>query len=97
MSEYILKGIRKLDGERRSTLYIGLEILEKARNGIGLTKLVFNRNLNFSIVKAHLERLEKEGLVERQSGIIKTTEKGKELLKYVHGIDILLKSRVSTL
>lgn len=93
----LLKGIRKLDGQRRSALYISFEILEQARDGIGLTKLVFHRNLNFTIVRDHLDRLENAGLIKRSLGIIKTTPLGLEVLRYVKEIDILLKTRAYTL
>jgi len=85
-----LKGIRRLEGEYRGAFHLSLEILARARGGINTTKIVYRTNLNFKMIRPHLERLEKEGLIKRGRGLIETTEKGLEVLKHARNLDRLL-------
>lgn len=90
MNQYLLKGIRKLEGQKRSALTIQIGILKMAREGVRKTPIVYELNLNFSTAEDYLERLEKMGLIRRGLGIIWTTESGLRLVKYFDKIDRFL-------
>jgi len=81
MYKCVLREIRKLEGANRSPISIGLKILGIAQPGVTKTKIVYGANLNFKIVRYHLKRLEKVGLIECRPGLIKTTEKGRKVLE----------------
>jgi len=52
-----------------------------AKDGANKTGIVYGANLNFKIIKPHLERLKKAGLIKQEDKVFKTTEKGFEYLE----------------
>jgi len=65
---------------RRHRLDIFADILRLARNGTKVTRLVYQANLNFTIIKKYLQKLTEKGFVESYNSHIYTTEKGFEFL-----------------
>lgn len=79
---------KNVTAQRRSHIDIVAEILHIARKGARKTRIVYGANLNFKLLDQYLKRLEKAGLVTRdiaETGIIKTTEKGKKYLQHYEG------------
>jgi len=75
--------------QRRSNLEIVAEILKIAKKGVKKTRIVYGANLNFKMLGEYLERLERAGLITQSpndSGLIMTTEKGKEYLQRFYGL-----------
>ena len=75
--------MHKSASARRSGIEIIAEILEEARQGITKTKLVYRTNLNFLVVRKHLDLLLEKNLLELVDGSTKlymTTQKGSEFL-----------------
>lgn len=89
MTQYLLKGIRKLEGTKRTTLTVRLDILEIANEefGAGITRIVYTGNLNFSMVKPHIKSLKELGLLEKEKGRFKATTKGQRVLEYFKKFD----------
>jgi predicted transcriptional regulator len=71
---------------RRSRFEISGDILEKCVEGLQITKIVGKCNLNFSTVRPYLKHLHKSKLLVRDEYEYKTTEKGREWLKYFYQI-----------
>jgi len=92
-----LTGLRRLEGEKRSTLTICIQILGIAMNGAGITKIVYGANLNFKIVKTYLDRLGDWELIECKPRIFKTTEKGRRVFEYFRKADRLIMAKTVTL
>jgi len=61
------------------------EILRIARKGAKKTHLVYGANINFKLLHEYLDELEKAGLIMKNNGTIKTTEKGAQFLNYTNG------------
>jgi len=84
---------------RRSGIEIIAEILEEARQGITKTKLVYRTNLNFFVIRKHLDFLLKKDLLEIVQGpsqLYVTTPKGFQFLEeYRKMTEILGKSEVA--
>ncbi len=53
-----------LNTGRRSGIEIIAEILVEARSGVSKTKLVYRTNLNFLVIRKHLDFLLEKGLIE---------------------------------
>ena len=69
---------------RRSGIEIIAEILEEARQGITKTRLVYRTNLNFFVVRKHLDFLIDKGLLDQVREPIQlfvTTPKGLQFLE----------------
>lgn len=66
---------------RRNNLDISAEILNLAKGGTRKTRLVYQANLNFTLLKKYLKKLLDRGLIETVDGIIFTTNKGIEFLE----------------
>ncbi len=69
---------------RRDRKDIDAAILRIAETGAKKTQLVYQANLNFSIIKRYLERLiDDQGYLKQDDGLFHTTSRGKEfLLRY---------------
>jgi len=67
---------------RRNDLHICADVLRVALTGANKTRIVYQANLNFKVVKKYLQRLLGNGLLQstRDRRFI-TTEKGLEFLK----------------
>lgn len=61
---------------RRNELQIQADILGIAREGARKTRLVYQGNLNFNVIKPYIERLLKNGFMEFSDGFYYTTDKG---------------------
>lgn len=77
--------------ERRSKDRIILEILSICAEGENITRIVYRANTNFTTIRAYLDMLIKNGLIEpslQESPILyKTTQKGIQVrnrLKMLH-------------
>jgi len=70
---------------RRNNVEIMAEILRIARKGAKKTRLVYGANINFKLLHEYLDELEKAGLIMKNNGTIKTTEKGDQFLNYTNG------------
>jgi len=77
---------------RRHRLDIFAEILRLARNGTKVTRLVYQANLNFTIIKKYLQVLTEKGFVESFNGHICTTERGFEFLEKYEEMMVVLDS-----
>ena len=75
---------------RRHKLDIFAEILRLARNGTKVTRLVYQANLNFTIIKKYLQALTEKGFVESYDGHICTTERGFEFLEKYEEMMVVL-------
>ena len=84
MKQCLLKGVRKLEGERRTTLTVRLDILEIANEelGVGITRIVYAGNLNFKMVKPHIKSLKELDLLKEENGRFKATAKGQRSLEF---------------
>jgi len=61
---------------RRNNLDICADILRAARGGANKTRIVYQANLNFNIVKDYLKRLIDKGLLQTSENGFITTPKG---------------------
>lgn len=71
-------------GARRSGIELIADILEEARQGMTKTRLVYRTNLNFVVMRKHLDFLLDKGLLERveePAQLYRTSPKGVEFLK----------------
>ena len=66
---------------RRHKLDIVAKILELARPGINRTGLVYQANINFTILKNYLEILEAKGFIEAYDKKLYSTVVGMEFLE----------------
>jgi len=72
--------------ERRSKDRIILEILHTCSEGVNITRIVYNVNTNFTIVRFYLNSLIKKGLIEPVEGtpkLYKTTPRGLALMNKI--------------
>ncbi|MEM2110804.1 MAG: winged helix-turn-helix domain-containing protein [Candidatus Bathyarchaeia archaeon] len=70
---------------RRAHVDIVAAILRLAKSGSRKTRIVYGANLNFKLLNEYLAKLEKAGLIAEDSvnsGVIRTTEKGKRFLQH---------------
>jgi predicted transcriptional regulator len=91
-----LKGVRGLEGEKRSALTICVDILriaQIAQNGARKTRIVYWGNLNWRIVEHYLEKLKDWDLIKEDSGLFKTTQRGQGIVEYFYKIDKLLTAK----
>lgn len=71
---------------RRSHVEISAEILRIARRGAIRTRIVYGANLNFHILRKYVKNLCREGLVEFDGELVKTTEKGERYLERYYSL-----------
>lgn len=79
---------RSVTPQRRSYVDIVAEILRIAKEGAKKTRIVYGANLNFKLLKEYLKRLDRAGLIENdyeETGVVKTSEKGRKYLRYYEG------------
>lgn len=67
--------------KRRSRFEIVADILDMAKEGTKKTRLVYETNLNFSMLGKYLKILSEKGLVFSEDGEILATVRGLELLE----------------
>ena len=79
---------------RRGRLDIIADILRTANRGSKKTKLVYETNTNFVLMKQYLELLEKRGLVIEYDARVYPTDAGNEYLRYYDELVQLLKNNV---
>ena len=79
---------------RRGKLDIIADILRTANRGSKKTRLVYETNTNFVLMKGYLELLEKRGLVLEYGAKVYTTDTGNEYLLYYDELVQLLKNNV---
>jgi len=79
---------------RRGKLDIIADILRTANRGSKKTKLVYETNTNFVLMKQYLTLLEKRGLVLEYNAKVYTTDAGNEYLLYYDELIQLLKNNV---
>jgi len=65
---------------RRNNLDICADILRVARIPVRKTRIVYEANLNFNIVKDYLSTLKNKELIRNENGLYITTPKGKEFV-----------------
>jgi len=66
---------------RRGRHDIVVGILEIARNGTKKTNIMYKVRLSYSQLEKYLNDLRKEGFINEESGIWKTTESGINVIK----------------
>jgi len=66
---------------RRGRHGIVVEILKIARNGAKKTKIMYKARLSYSQLEKYLNALRKEGFINEESGVWKTTERGLDVIK----------------
>ena len=66
---------------RRNNLDIYSDILNVSEYGALKTQIVYKANLNFNIVKKHIDALMKRGFVEKDDRFYFTTERGKNFVE----------------
>ncbi|MCW4040530.1 MAG: winged helix-turn-helix domain-containing protein [Candidatus Bathyarchaeota archaeon] len=74
---------------KRSSFEISAEILKVALGGAKKSRLVYQANLNFGIIKGYLLKLSKSGLLQSPmngSKLYTTTDKGIEFINYFEGM-----------
>ena len=77
---------------KRGSYMIARDILGVARGGSGITRLVYQTNLNFKVIKTHLSKLIERGLLECIEGHRKTwitTDKGLSFILAMEGVKSL--------
>ena len=79
---------------RRGRLDIIADILRTANRGSKKTRLVYETNTNFVLMKEYLEMLAKRGLILEYDAKVYTTDAGNEYLLYYDEIVQLLKNDV---
>ena len=65
------------------------EILRIARKGARKTHIVYGANINFKLLQEYLNELEKDGFLvdhTEKDGLIETTERGIQYLRYYEGL-----------
>ena len=67
---------------RRGRLDIIADILRVANRGSKKTKLVYETNTNFGLMKEYLALLDKRGLIREYDARVYTTDAGNEYLLY---------------
>ena len=77
---------------RRGQLEIFEAILKTAKRGAKKTRIVYHCNLNFTILKGHLEALKESHLISEEDGSLKTTPKGNLYLERFNGLVGLVKA-----
>ena len=65
---------------RRNNLDIYADILKVANQGAKKTQIVYKANLNFNILKTHMNALMQRGFIEQNARHYFTTEKGKDFV-----------------
>jgi len=71
---------------RRNNLDICSDILQVARGGANKTRIVYQANLNFKIVKKYLNRLIDSGFIQPSEDVFITTPKGNQFIEQYNTI-----------
>jgi predicted transcriptional regulator len=74
---------------KRSNLEISADILRVALHGARKSHIVYQANLNFSIIKDYLKELTSSGLLQcsgPRGNLYTTTEKGVAFINYFDGL-----------
>ena len=71
---------------RRNNLDICSDILQVARGGANKTRIVYQANLNFKIVRKYLNRLIDGGLIQPSEDVFITTPKGNQFIEQYNTI-----------
>lgn len=79
---------------RRGRLDIIADILRTANRGSKKTRLVYETNTNFVLMKEYLDLLERRGLVLEYDSTVYTTDAGNDYLLYYDELTGLLTSDV---
>jgi len=66
---------------RRGRHDIVMEILKIARNGAKKTNIMYKARLSHTQLEKYLNALRKEGFINEESGVWKTTERGLDVIK----------------
>lgn len=66
---------------RRNNLDICADILQVAKVPVRKTRIVYEANLNFNIVKDYLSLLKEKGLLEHEDELFITTSKGSSFIE----------------
>ena len=66
---------------RRDKFEIIASILKRAQNGTGKTRLVYETNLNFTMLKKYVQILTEKGFIYSSNGHLYTTMKGIDFLE----------------
>lgn len=74
---------------RRNDLQIQADLLDIARAGSNKTRLVYQGNLNFSVIKPYLERMLGLDLMRFVDGFYTTTEKGRKFVEVFRSLMLL--------
>ena len=67
---------------RRNYFDIYADILKVAKDGAKKTQIVYKANLNFKILKEHMNTLMKKGLLDNSDHYYVTTKQGITFLEY---------------
>ncbi len=68
---------------RRNDVDICADLLNVAKDGAKKTQLVYKANLNFTIIKKYIKKLNENGFLISHDGFFFTTDKGSRfLVKY---------------
>ena len=81
-------------GKQRSELEILADILRVSKNGAKKSHIVCKANLNFKIVKGHLDILRNSGLIAGPNpieNVFSTTDKGTNYLRHFEAFKDYLK------
>ena len=74
---------------RRNNLDIYADILKIANQGAKKTQIVYKANLNFNILKTHMDALIQRGFIEKNSRHYFTTDRGKDFVNSYQNIKSL--------
>ncbi len=69
------------------------DILNVSEYGAKKTQIVYKANLNFNIVKKHIDALMKRGFVEKDDRLYFTTERGKNFVDNYRQIKSMVTER----
>lgn len=68
---------------------IDAKILHASLTGEAITRIMYNCNLNFILVKDHTARLLSRKLLQKKGDTYYTTQTGKEYIKYFETLEAL--------
>ena len=74
---------------RRNNLDIYADILKVANQGAKKTQIVYKANLNFNILKTHMNVLMQRGFIEKTAKHYFTTDRGKDFVNSYQTIKTL--------
>lgn len=77
--------------QRRGSLEIVAALAELSEEGANKTRLVYQANLNFKLLKDYLEVLTKQGILGFHGNKVWVTDKGRDFLHHFRKIQKLLR------